>query len=445
MYGLMALKQLLDNNKIEYGYAKPGLSAKGFHFLSGKEESYVTAQNDLIVSAYQSKGALVKVLFEPQSKLSDSATYDITAWALPYAFGLDCYAVKEKVLSQGSESIDKWKDPTTSEYAYLIDYNSFNEGKLLAALLQAGVKLRFAERDFTCAGKKYNKGTLIILKNGNDTHLQEVLKLAAAFNANIYGVASGFMESGFDFGSEKIHFIKKPTVAMLTGSDVSSTAAGEVWHLFEQQLNYPIVLINANKIGDVDLKKIDVLIIPDGNYKILTEKESNLKAWVRQGGKIIALEGAVSQMASGEWGIKQKKEDEKDENKAATYDDIKKYENRERQSVSANTPGAIYKLNLDDSHPLAFGYPDYYFSLKMNSNVYEFMKEGWNVGVIKQDNQVSGFVGSAIKSKIKDGTVIAVQDFGSGSIVYFADNPLFRSFWENGKLMFTNAVFLVGQ
>jgi hypothetical protein len=30
-------------------------------------------------------------------------------------------------------------------------------------------------------------------------------------------------------------------------------------------------------------------------------------------------------------------------------------------------------------------------------------------------------------------------------VVYFADNPVFRSFWENGKLLFTNAVFLTGQ
>ena len=155
------------------------------------------------------------------------------------------------------------------------------------------------------------------------------------------------------------------------------------------------------------------------------------------------MESAVSQMVMGDWGIKQKKED--DENKNAVYDDIKKYENRERQSVGANIPGAIYKLTLDDTHPLCFGYPDYYFSLKMNTNVFEFMKEGWNVGVIKQENQIAGFVGNAVKNKIKDGTVIAVQDFGSGSIVYFADNPIFRSFWENGKLMFANAVFFVGQ
>jgi hypothetical protein len=269
------------------------------------------------------------------------------------------------------------------------------------------------------------------------------LNFSKKFNATIQGISSGFMDTGYDFGSEKVHKIKMPTVALVTGSDVSSTAAGEVWHLFEQQLDYPIVLINSSSLANIDLKTIDVLIFPDGNYKMLTDKESAIKNWVKQGGKIIATESTVSQMVMGDWGIKQKKED--DENKSASYDDIKKYENRERQSVGANIPGAIYKLIIDDTHPLCFGYPDYYFSLKMNSNVFEFMKEGWNVGVIKQENQISGFVGNAIKNKIKDGTVIAVQDFGSGRIVYFADNPLFRSFWENGKLMFANAVFFVGQ
>ena len=73
------------------------------------------------------------------------------------------------------------------------------------------------------------------------------------------------------------------------------------------------------------------------------------------------------------------------------------------------------------------------------------MKDGWNVGVIKQENQVAGFVGSNAKNKTKDGAVIGVQSYGAGTVIYFADNPMFRSFWENGKLMFTNAVFLVAQ
>jgi hypothetical protein len=34
---------------------------------------------------------------------------------------------------------------------------------------------------------------------------------------------------------------------------------------------------------------------------------------------------------------------------------------------------------------------------------------------------------------------------GAGSVVVLADNPMFRQFWENGKLLFCNAVFLAGQ
>jgi len=32
---------------------------------------------------------------------------------------------------------------------------------------------------------------------------------------------------------------------------------------------------------------------------------------------------------------------------------------------------------------------------------------------------------------------------GKGNIVYMADDPIFRSFWENGKLLLANAIFLV--
>ena len=64
---------------------------------------------------------------------------------------------------------------------------------------------------------------------------------------------------------------------------------------------------------------------------------------------------------------------------------------------------------------------------------------------MKKDSQVSGFVGSALKDKLNDALVFGVQDMGGGKIVYLADNLMFRSFWENGKLMFCNAVFMVGQ
>ena len=74
------------------------------------------------------------------------------------------------------------------------------------------------------------------------------------------------------------------------------------------------------------------------------------------------------------------------------------------------------------------------------------MKDGgWNVGVIKKDNAIAGFVGDKLKTKLKDGLLFGIQYTGRGSVTFLTDNLLFRNFWENGKLMFCNAVFLTGR
>ncbi|MEO5893275.1 MAG: M14 metallopeptidase family protein [Ferruginibacter sp.] len=443
---ISSLKHLLDVNGIVYGTATAG-TLKGYNYFTGKEESF-TATNSLVVSTYQSKGVLAKVLFEPKSRLVDSATYDITAWSLPYVFGLQSYAVKEKVAF--SNYVEKQKNaamPETS-YGYLVNYGSFEDAKFLAAIISAGIKVRYAEKDFSFNGSKFKRGTLIILKKGNEAKMEALSTAAQKYDANVVAISSGFVEMGADFGSEKVHFISKPNVALLTGKGVDPSAAGEVWYLFEQQLNYPVTLINAEDLGNVNWKNIDVLILPNGRYKFLSDKDGDreLKTWIRQGGKLIAMENAVAQMAGGDWNIKFKKnEDEKKEEKPLTYAELKRFEENEHNGIMSNIAGAIYKIELDNSHPLAFGFPDFFFNLKQDTLMYDYLKDGWNVGIIKKDSYTAGFVGNNVKDKIRDGMSIGVQDYGRGSIVYLADNPIFRCFWENGKMLFANAVFLVGQ
>ena len=256
-------------------------------------------------------------------------------------------------------------------------------------------------------------------------------------------VETGYMDKGADFGSPDIKNIAAtPKVAMLTGEQSSSLAAGEVWHYFDKILEYPITLLNAVDVARYNLKNYDVLIIPDGNYRVLSDKSvsDKLKDFVRGGGKIVALENAMATMSRGDWGIKLKegKEDEKS-------DAVKKYGNRENDYLTNSIPGAIFKVDLDNTHPLGFGYPDFYYTLKQDGNVYEFMKDGWNVGTIKKDAYVTGFVGAKLKPGIKDGMLFGVQDMGAGTVVYIAEDPLFRNFWENGYLLIANAVFLAGK
>ena len=123
-----------------------------------------------------------------------------------------------------------------------------------------------------------------------------------------------------------------------------------------------------------------------------------------------------------------------------------RYEDTERNVASQTIPGAIYKVALDSSHPLAFGLGDFYYSLKTTESHFVFLEKGWNVGVIKgKAKPVQGFAGYKANRKLDDTLMFGVEDKGRGKIVYMVDNPLYRSFWENGKIIFSNAVFMVGQ
>ncbi|MEP7277180.1 MAG: M14 metallopeptidase family protein [Bacteroidota bacterium] len=450
------LKTLLSKNNIGWVYPNAG-AFTGLNYQTGKATAFKTAPGDIAVNINQTKSSLIRVLFERTSRLSDSATYDITAWSLPFVYGLQAYGCKEYMQAALKNNVaataPQPPDSFENTYAWVIKWNGLNSACFLSALLKNGIKVRYAEQAFRAGNNDFDKGALIIAKASNygfGKNLETLIRNAAEKNAvRAVAVPSGFVEKGFDIGSDKVRFIHAPKVALLAGKQVSAGAMGEVWHFFDQQLQYPITLVNTEDLARMVPGEFNVLIIPDGYYNLFSQKEKNeqLKEWVRGGGKIIALENAAAQMSTADWGFKLKGGDEKKDKVEPRKDDyslLKKYDDREKEYISNTIPGSIFKVELDSSHPLAFGYTDNYYTLKQDDNIYEFLKDGWNVGVVKKDNYISGFTGNNLKEKLKDGTLFGVISMGRGTVVFLADNPLFRSFWENGKLLFCNAVFLVG-
>jgi len=442
---IKAVMKLLDQNGITHGVLT-NKNFRGLNYFTGKDDAFADEGYHVAVSAYQPRSVMAKVLLEPKTVVTDSNTYDITAWSVPYAYGVKGYAVKEKLELSAAAKLIGTLNEAKSAYGVLIPYQSFNAAKALAYMLKNGIKVRFAEKPFVYGGRNFDRGTLIVLKTSNPANWNAVANEACRLN-NIQPVAveTGFMDKGTDFGSPDVKIINSALkVAMLTGDQTSSLSAGEVWHFFEKQLDYPITLLNAADLARVNIRNYQVLILPDGSYRILNDKavSDKLKDFVRSGGKLIALDNAVSLMAGADWGIKLKEDKSEDKSE---YANVKKYGDRENQYLTNSIPGAIYKLELDNTHPLGFGYPDYYYTLKQDASVFEFMKDGWNVGVMKKDAYVTGFAGNKLKPKLKDGVVLGVQDMGSGNVIYFTESPLFRNFWENGKLLISNAVFLVGQ
>lgn len=438
------LTDLLTNNGIEWGYGAAA-PAKGFNYISGKEEAFNVEKGDIVISTVQPRGTMAKVLFEPTSKITDSATYDITAWSIPYAHGLKAFAVKEKLtVNKAVPAILMMPVVPPMQYGYLLPWRSNSEANFVAACLKAGIKPRVAQRSFEYQGTTYPAGTIILLKTSNQ-HVanleKKIADLATDNRVTLVPVATGFMDKGADFGSPDVKIMHAPRVAMATGEGTSSLGAGEVWHYLERDLQYPVSLINAANLNSIAWHKYDVVILPEGyNYKPLFDKDGAMKKWIQQGGKLIVMENAVSQLVQADWGLSNKKEaDEKD----GLYDNVRRYENQEKESLQYNNPGSIYKVEVDNSHPLGYGFDKTYFTLKADNNVYEFMENGWNVGVIKKDAQIAGFTGNKAKAQLKDGVLFGEVPVGRGSVVFFADDVLFRNFWESGKLLMANALFMV--
>ncbi|MFK5973818.1 MAG: M14 family metallopeptidase [Flavobacteriaceae bacterium] len=444
---IQSLIHLLAQHKIEYGKAHIG-TVKGYSYATGKNGSMKTDTTAIVVSTQQPKGTLVKVLFEPKAKLSDSLTYDITAWSLPYAYGLNAIASEKIVLTRAeSKSINKLNtDLSKDAYAYISKWSSMNNARFLAELLHVKIRVRHAKKPFTIDDKEYKQGSLIITRGDNKKNpyfLKKLIKIAAKHSVPLTATSTGFVDKGKDFGSNQVQPVAAVKIAVLSGKPTSTLRFGEIWHFFEQQLHYPLTVLDSDYIDDVDLSKYNVLILPSGSgYKhfFKDERLSHIKEWVKKGGKLIAMGDAIQAISEKEgFGIKARKK-EKD---STLSKEVKTYDERQRENIKDAINGAIFKTKVDNTHPLAYGYEDTYFTLKLNDDTYEYMNTGTVVYLEQTTRPIAGFAGSEAQKKIANTLIFGVENYGDGQVVYMVDNPLFRGFWENGKLFFANALFMV--
>ena len=442
---LQALIDLLDVHGIQYTFSESGKST-GYNYTTGKQETLIYDEA-INISTDQPKGKLVHVLFEPEAALSTPLTYDITAWSLPYAYGLNAVA-NTKPATGGTFKSKMPMLNTLSKTApgYLSKWNSMTDAKFLSALLQAAIKVRFSEREFVIDDITYPAGTLIITRSDNNAleNFDDVLiQIANKFNRTLTPASTSFASSGPDFGSPYVKLINKPRIAVFTGEQTSSLSYGATWQFFEQQLEYPITSIAVSEADRVNWSDYDVLVMPNGRYKLSENTLSQLKSWVRTGGNLIAVDGALKLFADTEDFNLKTVQLESPKSKDSITSKLIPYADREMDSSKSLISGSIFKTDVDSTHPLAFGYKNTYYSLKIGDDAYSLLDEGYNVAYLNDNPQsTSGFAGNEALNKLKNSLIFGVEPIGRGTITYMVDDPLFRAFWENGKLFFANALFI---
>jgi hypothetical protein len=445
-------KLLIHRIKV-YGLEAP-LVVNGKSFKPG---------NAFIVPTKQPQYRMVQTMFETYKEYTDSVFYDASAWSLANFYNMT-YAPVTTSVRLGTEVTRENNSITitpvqATEYAYLIPWDEYTAPAALYYLLNNGANVSSAFKPFSITANNtattFGYGTLLLHVQrqtvSSDSLFSLVQKVGEKFHIQPYAVNTGFSLSGIDLGSRNIRPVQKPKALMLIGDGVSSYEAGEIWHLLDTRVHMPVTKLQLRQFGRADLDKYNTLVMVSGGYAQLDSNAVNkIKDWVGKGNTLITTRQATA------WAIKKKlvkeslldqKEDKKEGKKDEDSGPVKRkpYVEAPERYGQSRVGGAIFAVDLDITHPLAFGYHKRRLPVYRNSNVWlaPSKNEYSTVALYTSDPHIDGFISKRNMDKyLQHSASLIVSAIGKGRVIMFADNPNFRSSWYGTNRLFLNALML---
>jgi hypothetical protein len=326
------MMEILQRAKIEIKVANASFSSQTAH--SYMQKNAPAAAKTFPAGAYiidlnQAQRRLIKALLEQDTPQDDAFVkdnlrkfkrnemrgasttkedygfYDITAWSLPLAFGVDAYwtedapAVSSSVVTaEFLQNAKRGSLPARASIAYIIPYKTDAAGAFAIRLLKEGFRVAVAMKPLTAGGKTYERGTFVVrLSRNPDAVHDAVARLARELGVDVFAANSGYTDDGdTNVGSENVVSLQPPRVAMLADEVVDQTSFGSIWWTLNRYgIEFTPISIGAIKSGA--LRNYSVLIMPNGSAAryfgdLGAGGVSNLKSWIAGGGTLITVRGA---------------------------------------------------------------------------------------------------------------------------------------------------------
>lgn len=430
------LIDILLTHKIAVHPLEGNTRAGGKDFKAG--EAYV-------VPLQQDQYRFIKAVFDPIMEFEDSLFYDISTWTLPMACNLP-YAnlsssptVGDALSEVPSVSI---ASPTNSTYAYLLPWNDFYAPRLAYYLMDKGLRLKVTTESSMVGGEEYPAGTVILPVVNQADHTTEdihkwVQEGVALTGVNMIPVNTGLSSQGPDLGSRKYHTLKMPKVAIIVGDGVTSYEAGTNWHLLDQRYHIPVTKLSSENVGQADLGRYNVLIMPNGNYRFGNNEAEKIRDWVSAGGTLIAQKSANRWCASNK--LAQLTSIRLDNDKA----DERPYNKYDRDRGGRVLGGSIFDTEVDLTHPLLYGFTRTDLPVFQRGNLfYEVSDNPYATPVrITDDPLLSGYVHPSSLDAIAGSAAVLVSAKGQGRTISMTQEPAFRAFWFGTSKLLANAIF----
>ncbi len=449
---LARLAELLRLHGIEVDVAERAFVARGVHGYDGRDDDErVLPEGTLLVSLAQPQKRLAKALLEPRASVERTTFYDISAWSLPYAFGIAaCWleqpaAVDRTRVNEASFAADAAGSLLATRggiapgpadpIGWVLPWGDANAPAALLELLGDDVDARMVPRAFATADRRFPAGSVVIRRRAlKDTEELATLQTRLAEIGSDYGVelvpiASAWTASGPDLGSEQAVLLKPPRVLLLASK---GQGFGELRFLLERELFVPFSCVEPGALGQVKLADWNLVLVPD-DLGGLDEAKEPLQAFLNGGGTVIALGSSAqwfTKERSGLTSVTSKKEDDavkEDEKKGEERKRIwRKAAQRDREATLEAMPGALFEVELDPDHPLAFGLPERIPQLATGNRGFQVHGGGTKVGRFVSDGRLSGFAGEEMVKELAGQFWLVEERVGAGHVILFSESPTFR-------------------
>ncbi len=450
---LQAFQELLTLHQVESFRPEADVRTEGKTFA---------AEESLIVPAKQRQFRLLSAMFETRTEFPSNVFYDVSAWHLPSAFGLD-HAEVEPVPAAAADPVAVAKGELAGPekaYAYVFSWEPRHAPRALFRLLAAKARCWVATRAFTVPqgkGKRvsYPHGSIVVPVGVQDeieaADLRMLMQgIAREDQIEVRALATGYHSSVPDLGSPTFQPVTPGEVLLVAGEGAGSVAVGEVWHHFDQVWQTPVTMAETAGLSSALLRRFGVVIMAGTPFSALSAGgRSALQGWVERGGVLIALGSSVKSMAEQAWCkvalVEAASAGETKPGQATQH--ALPYDEADERRTAKEVNGVVVRAVFDPTHPLAYGlgqrehlhlFRDGSTFLKPAASSY------LNPVQYTDDPLVSGSASKANQTAMKNTTPVQVRVAGSGRVVFFTDDPVFRGHWLGTEKLLANAIFFGG-
>ncbi|MBK5259665.1 MAG: hypothetical protein JJE51_08725 [Thermoanaerobaculia bacterium] len=424
-------------------------------------ESHTFPAGTAVVSTRQALGGLAQTLLErnaamPQTFVDEQRAkaaadepddfYDLTVWSMPVAMNVETWVTSSAINAQ----LVPWTEPpvgavSPAQYAYLVSGNDPNVYRFAGQLIRRSVRFNVSDAELNLGDRTYPRGSIVILKGNNNAELVNTLSAAAKeTNTTVVALAEGWM-GATTFGSEKLHYVREPKIALVGGPGTGATSFGMLWHTLDVDTPVPHTVIWADSIRNLDLARYNVIILPDGDYvdRIGKRGTEKLQAWVRGGGTLVAIKGATAYLHDKDVALSKLKPWEAEKKEGEKKDSDKKDEEPVTDRYNEyRVPGSAFRTTMNERSYLTFGVPRSPAVLVEGSAAFQQLPRKVDnvITIEKEDPLLAGIAWTESLDRLKGSPYVVNESVGRGTIVTFADEPHFRLFWRGTLPVFMNAV-----